>query len=145
MEVKYDKIGAGYNLTRKADTYLIEQLLYHLKPTKNGMYLDIGCGTGNYTDELQKKGFRFIGIDPSKQMLEKAKLRNNKIDWKIGTAENIGLPENRDFYLHTKTNGRLLVESLFPKNVIGLNNSNAKFRKDENGNERWRDRVLGNS
>ena len=94
MEVKYDKIGSDYNLTRKADKYLTEQLLHHLKPTKNGKYLDIGCGTGNYTNELRKNGFQFIGIDPSKQMLEKAKLKNNEIDWKIGSAENIGLPKN---------------------------------------------------
>ena len=93
MEVKYDEIGIDYNLTRKADKYLTEQLLYHLQPTNKGKYLDIGCGTGNYTSELQKKGFDFIGIDPSELMLEKAKLKNNEVYWKIGSAENIGLPE----------------------------------------------------
>jgi len=94
MDEKYDKIGIDYNLTRKADKYLTEQLLYHLKPNKVGKYLDIGCGTGNYTIELQKKGFHFIGIDPSTKMLEKAKLKTNKIDWRIGSAENIELPQN---------------------------------------------------
>ncbi len=94
MDVKYDKIGTDYNLTRKADKHLTEQLIHHLKPTNSGKYLDIGCGTGNYTNELQKNGFEFIGIDPSKQMLEKAKLKNNEIDWKIGSVENIELPEN---------------------------------------------------
>lgn len=93
MEVKYDKIGTDYNLTRKADKYLTEQLLHHLKPIKSGKYLDIGCGTGNYTKELQKNGFQLIGIDPSKEMLEKAKFKNNEIDWKTGLAENIMLPE----------------------------------------------------
>lgn len=94
MEVKYDKIGNEYNLTRKADNTITEQLLNHLKPLKNGKYLDIGCGTGNYTNELQKKGFQFIGIDPSRQMIEKAKLKNYEIDWKIGSAEKTGLSEN---------------------------------------------------
>ena len=94
MEVKYDKIGIDYNLTRKADKTITEQLLNHLKPVKNGKYLDIGCGTGNYTNELQKKGFQFIGIDPSSQMMEKAKLKNHEVDWKIGSAENTGLSEN---------------------------------------------------
>ena len=94
MKAKYDQIGINYNLTRKADKYLTEQLLYHLQPTKNEKYLDIGCGTGNYTSEFQKKGFDFIGIDPSEIMLEKAKLENHKIHWQIGSAENTGLPEN---------------------------------------------------
>jgi ubiquinone/menaquinone biosynthesis C-methylase UbiE len=66
-------------------------LLRHLNPEKDGLYLDIGCGTGNYTDALQRKGFRFIGIDPSFEMLEKAKSKNQQIDWRIGTAENTGL------------------------------------------------------
>lgn len=94
MEVKYDEIGTDYNLTRKADKLLTEQLLHHLKPTKSGKYLDVGCGTGNYTNELQKNGFEFIGIDPSKRMLEKAKLKNSEVDWRIGSAENTGLPQN---------------------------------------------------
>ena len=47
MEIKYDKIGIDYNLARKADKYLTEQLLIHLNPKENGLYLDIGCGTAN--------------------------------------------------------------------------------------------------
>ncbi len=94
MEVKYDKIGTDYNLTRKADKYLTERLLFHLNPNENGLYLDIGCGTGNYTNELQKSGFKFIGIDPSQKMLDKAKAKNSEINWKIGTAENTELPAN---------------------------------------------------
>lgn len=94
MIVEYDKIGTDYNLTRKADEYLTRQLIRHLEPTESGKYLDIGCGTGNYTNEIQKNGFDFIGIDPSKLMLEKAKIKNNKIYWKIGSAENTGLAEN---------------------------------------------------
>ncbi|AUP77992.1 16S rRNA (cytosine(1402)-N(4))-methyltransferase [Flavivirga eckloniae] len=94
MDVKYDKIGIDYNLTRKADPFLTQQLLHHLNPKKNGIYLDIGCGTGNYTNELQKKGFQFIGIDPSEKMLEEARSKNKDIEWKIGTAEHSGLPDN---------------------------------------------------
>lgn len=93
MEVKYNTIGIKYNRTRKADHYLAEQLLNHLDPNENGLYLDIGCGTGNYTNDLQKKGFQFIGIDPSIEMLEKARSKNQQIDWRIGTAEETGLTD----------------------------------------------------
>lgn len=94
MEAKYDKIGKDYNLTRKADKLLTENLIRHLAPTKEGIYLDIGCGTGSYTNELQKRGYSFIGIDPSERMLEKARTLNSKIDWQLGTAEKTGLPHN---------------------------------------------------
>ena len=93
MAAKYNKIGINYNQTRKADPYLTEQLLKHLNPNKEGLYLDIGCGTGNYTNTLQKKGFHCIGIDPSIEMLKAAKNLNNTIQWKIGTAEKTDLPQ----------------------------------------------------
>ena len=91
MEVKYDNIGIGYNETRRADEYIFDRLRYHLKPNKKGLYLDIGCGTGNYTDKFQQKGFHFIGIDPSNQMLQKAKEKNEKIKWMLGDAEKTSL------------------------------------------------------
>jgi len=140
MVVKYDKIGLDYNLTRKADKYLTEQLLHHLKPIKSGIYLDIGCGTGNYTNALQKNGFQFIGIDPSKEMLEKSKLKNNEIDWRIGSAENTGLPQNfvdgiiasltihhwanlkmgfSELHKVLKPNGRIVIFTASPKQMKG--------------------------
>ena len=60
MAVKYDEIGTGYNSTRQADPYLTERLLYHLQPKTDRLYLDIGCGTGNYTCTLADKGLNFI-------------------------------------------------------------------------------------
>ena len=140
MEIKYDIIGTDYNLTRKADKYLIEQLIHHLKPTKYGKYLDIGCGTGNYTNELQKKGFQCIGIDPSEKMLNQAKLKNAEIDWKIGSAENTKLPNNyvdgiigsltihhwtslktgfSELFRVLKPNGRIVIFTSTPKQMKG--------------------------
>ncbi|WP_420570833.1 class I SAM-dependent methyltransferase [Kordia sp.] len=94
MEAKYDHIGKGYNNTRKADPYLLERLHYHLNPIKEGLYLDIGCGTGNYTSQLHTKETKFVGIDPSQKMLDKAQQKYPHIDWKLGTAENIPLEDN---------------------------------------------------
>lgn len=93
MSTKYNNIGVNYNQTRKADPYLTSQLLKHLNPNKDGLYLDIGCGTGNYTNEFQKRDFNFIGIDPSIEMLQKAQAQNKNIQWKIGTAEKTDLAQ----------------------------------------------------
>lgn len=91
MAEKYDTIGIGYNTTRKADPYILSRLLLHLHPNPKGTYLDIGCGTGNYTSKLAEKGFRCIGIDPSAEMLSKAKLKNPSLDWRLGKAEKIDI------------------------------------------------------
>lgn len=92
MKEKYDIIGIDYNTTRKADPYLFSRLLFHLNPNLKETYLDIGCGTGNYTNEFAKKGYQFIGIEPSYRMLEKTKAKNDTINWKIGKVEKIDLP-----------------------------------------------------
>lgn len=47
--------------------YLKSLLLQH--GIKNGILLDIGCGTGNITEHLAKSGYDMIGIDNSDEML----------------------------------------------------------------------------
>lgn len=94
MKAKYDTIGKDYNVTRKADPLLTENLIKYLAPNQKGIYLDIGCGTGSYTIELQKRGYQFIGIDPSERMLAVARNRSDKMEWRLGTAEQTGLPAN---------------------------------------------------
>lgn len=94
MESRYNKIGKGYNQTRKADPYLLHRLMAHLKPKPQGKYLDIGCGTGNYSIELKKQGVNLMGIDPSSRMLQVARKKMPEMDWRSGSAEKTGLESN---------------------------------------------------
>lgn len=94
MEVKYDRIGSGYNSTRRADPYLTSQLVKYVQPKFDGLYLDIGCGTGNYTIAVHKQGYSFIGIDPSKRMLNIAESKMATITWQIGSAEQTNLEDS---------------------------------------------------
>lgn len=88
---KYDKIGAGYNQTRQADPYILSRLIECLEPKAGQKYLDVGCGTGNYSIELMKQGFDLTGMDPSEEMLSKASGRYQTGHWIKGSAENTGL------------------------------------------------------
>lgn len=140
MNIRYNKIGTDYNRTRKADPLLTEKLLFHLNPNKKGTYLDIGCGTGNYTNELQKSGIKCIGIDPSEKMLGKAKLINSEIEWKVGSAEQTRLPTNSvdgiiasltihhwydlqkgfsELHRILKPNGKIVIFTSIPKQMKG--------------------------
>lgn len=89
FETKYEKIGTNYNLTRSADKFITEKIYSFIKPNIYGLNLDLGCGTGNYTIALSEKGINFIGIEPSKKMLDIAKLKSKNIEWRMGSAENI--------------------------------------------------------
>ena len=90
----YDIIGLGYNSTRQADPLLTEKLHQFLEPASDGLFLDLGCGTGNYTIALANKGLDFYGVEPSEGMLEIARSRNNKIQWRNGTAELIPVDDD---------------------------------------------------
>ncbi|MBC7864431.1 MAG: methyltransferase domain-containing protein, partial [Bacteroidia bacterium] len=85
----YNKIGIGYNNTRKADPYIAERIIAHLQPQPGGIYLDIGCGTGNYLQYINQKGFSFCGVDPSEIMLDIAKKKCSGCKFLKGVAEKI--------------------------------------------------------
>ena len=60
-----------------------------LQPQRDQLFLDVGCGTGNYTIALAEKGLIFSGLDPSEKMLGEAKSKAEKINWLLGNAEQI--------------------------------------------------------
>jgi SAM-dependent methyltransferase len=87
MMTKYDRIGVGYNTTRKADPYLLGRMEALLQPQPGQRFLDIGCGTGNYTIALHGRGLDFTGIEPSDEMLDIARQRFPGLPWMKGVAE----------------------------------------------------------
>lgn len=89
---KYDRIGVGYDSTRSADNHILECLSNLMGPAKKGLYLDVGCGTGNYTAGLYAKGYSIKGLDPSKEMIAMARKKYPMITWLIGKAGSPDMP-----------------------------------------------------
>lgn len=77
----YESTATAYNLGRKADPVIADVLGKNLILNPDETYLDIGCGTGNYTNALAKKGFNIQGIDLSPSMLKEAKNRFPNLIW----------------------------------------------------------------
>lgn len=88
----YNKAGIGYNTVRKADPYLASRMYEHIGPKPDGIYLDVGCGTGNYLTALTEMGLQFYGIDPSETMLGVARAKNNSATLINAKVEHIPLP-----------------------------------------------------
>lgn len=45
---------------------------------RNGLVLDLGCGTGNMTEALSRRGYDMIGVDNAQEMLDIAVRKKNQ-------------------------------------------------------------------
>ena len=89
MAAVYDTIGEGYDGTRRADARIVERLIGHLAPAPGGRYLDLACGTGNYTTALAARGLDIAGVDASDVMLAAARAKAPALAWSKGRAEHL--------------------------------------------------------
>ena len=80
----YDNIGVHYDSTRRADPHLTERLAHNLALRPGGRYLDIACGTGNYTHSLAEKGGDWYGVDVSSGMLRRAQAKGGQCGVSVG-------------------------------------------------------------
>ncbi len=85
----YEIIGKGYDQTRKADSTVTQRLVHFLGNTPEKSWVDIGCGTGNYTAALSQAGADIIGVDPSDDMLDQAREKYPEMSWVKGKAEEL--------------------------------------------------------
>lgn len=91
--VVYDAIGKTYDVTRKPDPEIVQKLEKLLNVQSGGRYLDIGCGSGNYTGALAQAGLNIEGIDVSEEMLSKARKKHPLIQFYQGDAKSLPFQE----------------------------------------------------
>ncbi|WP_374377643.1 class I SAM-dependent methyltransferase [Dongia sp.] len=83
----YDRIGVGYDRTRRADPNLAAEIVNLLGVDFPSPVLDIGCGTGNYTIAVADRNVVTVGLDQSTLMLRRARAKEPRIEWVAGNAE----------------------------------------------------------
>jgi ubiquinone/menaquinone biosynthesis C-methylase UbiE len=71
----YDRVGSAYDATRCADSYIVGRLLTHLGGVRGAQYIDVACGTGNYTLALAAAGLSVTGVDASQRMIAAAAIK----------------------------------------------------------------------
>lgn len=87
MKAIYNTIGKSYDSSRRADPAIVKRLFKLINPQKNQRYLDVGCGSGNYTIALAKMGADITGLDVSEEMLTKARAKQSALNWIQGDAK----------------------------------------------------------
>lgn len=88
----------GHGIKSEEERYAWECVFKNVFPTETSKILDVGCGTGELTTLFAQMGYHVTGIDLSRKMLEKAKVKAQSlgldINYQIGDAENPPFDEN---------------------------------------------------
>ena len=102
-KVNYDDISNIYDDVREEELDLVKRIINDAKIEKGMNVLDVGCGTGNYANVIQKiTKANVFGVDSSSGMLEKAKEKNKNVIFKIGSIPNLTFEdESFDFIYMT--------------------------------------------
>ncbi|MFX1443634.1 MAG: class I SAM-dependent methyltransferase [Promethearchaeota archaeon] len=72
-EINYDQFSHIYDLSRGINPKTVNDLIKFTYIDQNSLVLDMGCGTGNYTNALMQFVKYVIGLDLSLGMIKKAK------------------------------------------------------------------------
>ena len=89
---RYDCIGMKYNSYRNADARIVSILQELLGLPEGATIVDVGAGTGNYSNALAALGYRLKAVEPSSAMREQA-IGSMSVEWLAGSAECIPLPD----------------------------------------------------
>jgi SAM-dependent methyltransferase len=69
-------------------------LLNMLQPKSGSTLLDVGCGTGYFSNKFEQSSLSIIGIDNNMNALCYARSQNASIKYVRGTATSLPFPEN---------------------------------------------------
>ncbi|MBX7228965.1 MAG: class I SAM-dependent methyltransferase [Burkholderiaceae bacterium] len=89
MQPLYNEIGSTYCATRRADPTIARTLAGLVEVQKGRRFLDLACGTGNYTTALASIGGEWHGCDISDVMINQARSKSPAIDWKLSKADSL--------------------------------------------------------
>lgn len=73
-----------------------EDVLALIDSNPKGLVIDLGCGNGALTKQLQDKGYRVLGIDASKDMIKIAQANYPDIHFQVLDATTFQLEEKAD-------------------------------------------------
>ncbi len=71
-----------------------EYALDFIKLQSTDKLLDVGCGTGFFSDLASKSGAAITGFDATEQFIEEAKIRNPSVEFFTGEMEELPFSEN---------------------------------------------------
>jgi SAM-dependent methyltransferase len=115
--IDYDRMAAEYARHRRVHPVVLRRLIGGLGPTAS--VLEVGCGTGNYLVAIRELvGCSCWGVEPSAEMLARARARSEQVQLLQGRAEALEMPAGPfdlvfsvDVIHHVGDRGRLFGEA----------------------------------
>jgi len=92
--MKTDNQSWNTNLYNEKHAFVYQygqQIVGLLAPKHGERILDLGCGSGQLTNEIAGYGAKVMGIDYAKEMIEDAKGRYPELEFKVMDATNFSL------------------------------------------------------
>jgi ubiquinone/menaquinone biosynthesis C-methylase UbiE len=68
--INYGQVASGYDKSRCVEPGIADALVAGLRSLRAQSVLEIGAGTGNYTDALTERGLSVVALDRSPAMIE---------------------------------------------------------------------------
>jgi ubiquinone/menaquinone biosynthesis C-methylase UbiE len=90
----FSPVAVAYTKVRRGYPQGVFDWLHEMILGGNPAVLDLGCGTGLSTRQLQADGFLVTGCDLSEQMIDEARLASQGIDYVVARAESLPFPDN---------------------------------------------------
>jgi ubiquinone/menaquinone biosynthesis C-methylase UbiE len=93
--IDYDRLALEYARHREVHPEVLKNLLSDRALGRASRVLEVGCGTGNYIVAVEASaGSSCWGIDPSGEMLSKAREQSGRIRFQLGQAERLDFPDD---------------------------------------------------
>lgn len=137
MEYKHQKLLDLYKLKVEEHWHtMFNPILACLGDSKGKKILDIGCGSGNLTNELSKNAKQVIGIDTSKQWIDhcKNKYTGKNIDFIEADATDLSIFKNNDF--------DIVIMNMVLPNISKQDNIKKIFSEIKRVTKKWGDFVF---
>lgn len=80
------KSAKRYSQTESKLMRLFPALDRVISKKSGGLFLDVGCGVGDYSEEVGKKGYKYYGVDVSGDMIARARTTYPSINFRVSDA-----------------------------------------------------------
>ncbi|MFX0070540.1 MAG: class I SAM-dependent methyltransferase [Candidatus Hermodarchaeota archaeon] len=124
-EINYDQFSQIYDLSRGANPKTVSDLVKFSYINQNSLLLDLGCGTGNYTNALKQFVKFIIGLDLSLGMIKNARVKFPNLEYT--NANVMSLPFRSKIF-----NGLYLVQVIhhIENKIVLLEEAHRVLRKN---------------